>query len=73
MMKLTQTQRQYLKEASSNMNPTNFMSLAEDQRDVYTRRLDKVIYGLMEINPEAFTDEALEEHKKKNRLTYNLG
>jgi hypothetical protein len=55
------------------MNPTNFMSLTDDQRDVYTRKLNKVIYGLMEINPEAFTDEALEDHKKKNRLTYNLG
>jgi hypothetical protein len=73
MMKLTQIQRQYLKQASSNLSPESFMALPEEKRDVYTRQVNKVIYGLMEINPDAFTETALEEHKKKNRLTYDLG
>ena len=73
MMKLTQIQRQYLKQASSNMTPESFMAMPESKRDVYTRQVDKIIYGLMEINPDAFTEEALEDHKRKNRLTYDLG
>jgi hypothetical protein len=55
------------------MTPESFMAMPESKRDVYTRQVDKIIYGLMEINPDAFTEEALEDHKRKNRLTYDLG
>jgi hypothetical protein len=73
MILLTQIERQYLKMASSGLTPENFTSLSDEARDDHTRNLDKVIYGLMEENPNAFTEEALADHKKKNRLVYKLG
>lgn len=73
MVLLSEIQRQYLKMASSGLSSANFMNLEEDQQDQFIRKLDKVVYGLMEESPEAFTERALIEHKKKNRLTYELG
>lgn len=73
MILLTQLQRQYLKMASSGLSPANFTSLSDEERDNHTRKLDKVIYGLMEENPNAFSEMSIADHKKRNRLVYNLG
>jgi hypothetical protein len=63
MLLLSQIDRQELRMASSGLEPEKFCKLSEELREEYIAKIDKVIRSIVDRNPGAFKDKALNNHR----------